>query len=658
MIPSRTRLALLTLLVGCLALPRISPAGDDLPSWAREAMRAPTPAEASGSDAVALLRYGSIEITGKDAFVERERGAIRILRSGGSERAIAVAEYRTDGGKVRSLKAWIVSPSGVARQIPGKEAVDVSRAGEDMVSESRARSLSGESDAVPGATFAWESEVERRSAFGQFQWYFQDDLPTVRSDFAFRPLPEWSVRSTVLNGDSLPPAIADGWWTWNRSGLPPIRNEAYSPPFASLASRLAINATPPPGSPEGAMRSFARWEEVAGWLHQASAANGAATPAIAAKAEAVTAGATTTARKIRAIAAYCQSLNYVSIQMGLSRGGGYIPHAAEDVMRKGYGDCKDKANLMRAMLGAVGIESYLCGISAFDPGYARESWPTPGQFDHCIIAVRSDDSAACAVAPSTLGRLVLFDPTDPTMRWGDLPDREQGGLALLFTTEQGALVRVPLASPERGRHRRRFDARIDSDGSIAGTVEIVASGSSASHWRAWARSRGAAGLASSPDLWLSSAVSTATVDSFAQSDPPDDDAYRIRAAFRIPRFGRPMAGNLLILDTGKLTTMEIALPPEKPRTAPMSIPRFSASDEIHLTLPAGYGVDGVPAPVTIESPYGRYTATLRVEGDEVSIVRTSELPRSYVPVSRSVEARDFFLRVKRALDTPLVLSKK
>ncbi len=45
-----------------------------------------------------------------------------------------------------------------------------------------------------------------------------------------------------------------------------------------------------------------------------------------------------------------QNIQYISIQTGLGRGGGYRPHASNEVFAKSYGDCKDKANLMRAML--------------------------------------------------------------------------------------------------------------------------------------------------------------------------------------------------------------------------------------------------------------------------------------------------------------------
>ena len=49
-----------------------------------------------------------------------------------------------------------------------------------------------------------------------------------------------------------------------------------------------------------------------------------------------------------------RNIRYVGIEIGI---GGLQPHTADDVFRNRYGDCKDKATLLRAMLENVGIHS-------------------------------------------------------------------------------------------------------------------------------------------------------------------------------------------------------------------------------------------------------------------------------------------------------------
>ena len=144
------------------------------------------------------------------------------------------------------------------------------------------------------------------------------------------------------------------------------------------------------------------------------------------------AGAQTEMDRIKAIARYVQKIQYISIQVGVGRGGGYVPHSATEVFAKSYGDCKDKANFMRAMLSALKIQAYLVSITADDPSYVRAEWASPHQFNHCIIAIKIGDEtkADAVVTHPKLGRLLIFDPTDPYTPVGDLPEPEQGSFGV------------------------------------------------------------------------------------------------------------------------------------------------------------------------------------------------------------------------------------
>src|SRR5258708_16305854 len=99
---------------------------------------------------------------------------------------------------------------------------------------------------------------------------------------------------------------------------------------------------------------------------------------------------------------------------------------------------------MRAMLKAINIQGYLVSIVAGDPSYVRAEWPSPQQFNHCIIAIRiGDGTQAPSVANHpTLGRLLIFDPTDDNTPAGDLPQHEQGSLALVIAGDAGALLKM------------------------------------------------------------------------------------------------------------------------------------------------------------------------------------------------------------------------
>ena len=108
-----------------------------------------------------------------------------------------------------------------------------------------------------------------------------------------------------------------------------------------------------------------------------------------------------------------QNLQYISIDIGVGRGNGYRPHAASQVLAKAYGDCKDKANLMRAMLKSINITAYPVAIYLGDADHVREEWASPYQFNHCIIAIKVGDEviAPTIITDAKLGRLLIFDAT-------------------------------------------------------------------------------------------------------------------------------------------------------------------------------------------------------------------------------------------------------
>src|SRR5262249_59374749 len=99
--------------------------------------------------------------------------------------------------------------------------------------------------------------------------------------------------------------------------------------------------------------------------------------------------------------------------------------------------------VMRALLRAIKIDAYPIAIYSGDPTFVREQWVSPQQFNHCIIAVRVSDStkASTVINHEQLGRLMIFDATDPYTPVGDLPDYLQGSYALLVAGDAGGLLK-------------------------------------------------------------------------------------------------------------------------------------------------------------------------------------------------------------------------
>ena len=143
----------------------------------------------------------------------------------------------------------------------------------------------------------------------------------------------------------------------------------------------------------------------------------------------------------------------------------------------GYGDCKDKATLLSALLHEVGIDSYYVLINN-NRDYLSPDFPSMLAFNHVILAILLPDPAdTTSTMPilrhEKLGRLLLFDPTDDSTPLGYLPPSLQASQGLLVTDGEGELVNTPLLPPLANRIHRTAKLSLDTTGVLKGTIEEI-----------------------------------------------------------------------------------------------------------------------------------------------------------------------------------------
>src|SRR5437879_13376014 len=98
------------------------------------------------------------------------------------------------------------------------------------------------------------------------------------------------------------------------------------------------------------------------WYQWLTSGRRDASPELKQKAASLTASASTPSAKMKALGEFAQrDIRYVAIELGI---GGWQPHPAAEVFTHHYGDCKDKATLMGAMLHEIGIDSYYVVINS------------------------------------------------------------------------------------------------------------------------------------------------------------------------------------------------------------------------------------------------------------------------------------------------------
>ncbi|MGA9769379.1 MAG: DUF3857 domain-containing protein [Blastocatellia bacterium] len=635
-------------------------AGDDLPEWLRSNAAATTQVYGKDVPAVVLFDELNVDVDDDGRIVTTKHYAVKILTLEGRDEAIAREIYNTDTGKVREIRAWVVQLSGEVKKYTRNEALDMAIVDNDIYNEARKKVILASQDVEPGAVFGYETITEERSVFTQFDWHFQGNLPCLLSRFTLALPKGWSADSVTFNHSKVEPSINGSTYSWEMRDLPFIEDEPMSPPVTNIAPRLAISYFAPPGVKSGIARSFSSWADVSRWLTEMSDEQAAPDDNLAGKARQLTASAKTELERIQAIGRYVQAINYVSIQTGIGRGGGYRPHKAIDVFRKSYGDCKDKANLMRAMLKAIGIQSYLVSIYAGDRTFVREEWPSPQQFNHCIIAVNVSDKtqAATIVKHPLLGRLLIFDSTDDNTPVGDLPDHEQGSLALIVAGSSGALLRMPVTPPEANRLEREADVVLSADGSITATVRERSLGQSAVIERRAFRRLSHADYAKFVERWIARGASGASVSKIEPADESSEGRFALNVNFTAARYGQLIEARLLVFKPAIVARRQSLSLIETARKHAVVLESHAYTETVSVKLPAGFVVDELPGTIKMDTPFGTYSTTCKVSNGQLLFTRTLVVRGGTIPVGDYATVFGFFEKIRTAEATPVVLAKK
>jgi hypothetical protein len=662
---SALAILLLCLPASTFAATTAAAAGDEIPAWLTQAAAAVAPSYEKGVPGVVLHNEQQVVISSDGKVTTTTTYAIRILTREGRAYATAAEPYAMDTGKVREMKAWLISRQGQIKKYGKDETVDIATAN-DVYDETHVKLIFARDDADVGSVFGYQSVSEERSLFPQTDWSFQKKLPGISaalpallSRYTLSLASGWSATSLTFNHAKVEPVVSGSTYTWELRNLPPIEPEIASPEVTSLAPRLAIGYASAGGSAANLMgaSNFSNWTDVSRWYSDLSDAQAAPDEAIAAKARELTAGAKTELDKIRAIGRYVQEMQYISIQIGVGR---YRPHPATEVFAKRYGDCKDKANLMRAMLRALKIEAYPVLIFAGDATYVREEWASPSQFNHCLVAIRVSDetTATTVIQHAALGRLLIFDATNDNTPVGDLPDHEQNSYALIAAGANGTLTRMPVTPPEANQLAREAEVSLASDGSITANVKERSVGQSAVDERRIFRQLSRPDYARAIENWITRGATGAKIVRVEPADNHADGRFALDVDFTAAGYGQLMQQRLLVFKPAILSRRESVFLTSPSRKHAVVLESEAYSESVNVKLPAGFDVDELPDPVKLDTAFGTYSTSYAVKDGQLHFKRAFTQRAATIPPADYAAVRAFFERIRAAEQSPVVLAKK
>ncbi|HTW38872.1 MAG TPA: DUF3857 domain-containing transglutaminase family protein [Steroidobacteraceae bacterium] len=618
-----------------------------VPDWLQAQLSVPLPAHDDDTGAVQLYSETSVTVERDGKQKALHRSVYKILRPEGRARGLVAVTFLTPEMRVTGMHGWCIPAGGKPYEVGNRDAAETALLGVlngELVSDVRTRALQIPG-ADPGSIVGYEYEEDSAAPLqSQVEWMPQDLVPVREARYTLRLPGGWRYEANWIHHPAEEPtALAPGEWQWTVRNEPAIRIEGRMPPWQGLAGRLIISLIPPAGQ----ARPLATWADIGTWYLGLTRDRREASPALKQRVLELTASVPTLLGKIEALASAVQNeVRYVAIELGV---GGYQPHAAADVLAHGYGDCKDKATLLSAMLAQIGVDSYYVIINSVRGAITADT-PANLGFNHVILAIRlpdelKDPSLQAVIAHPKLGRILLFDPTDPFTPFGRLSGALQASYALLVTPDGGELVKTPLMPIEGNGVRRTAELTLDGNGDLSGDVRELWLGDSASAQRAVLSSATRDTEKIRPvQAMLASSLATfdilkaAVANAHVVAQP-----FEWRYTFQAQSYAK-RAANLLLLRPhvfGNLSSALLETP--QPREYPVEFNGAERdTDEFDITLPPGYQVDEMPPAIDVDDGFAAYHSKTEEVGHVLHYTRTFEIREVSVPTSSAEKLKRLY----------------
>ncbi|MFZ0276563.1 MAG: DUF3857 and transglutaminase domain-containing protein [Candidatus Sulfotelmatobacter sp.] len=619
-------------------------AGGDAPPWMHALVNAPLPSYDEKTDAVLLYSETNVTVISSEKMRTQVREAYKILRPNGRDHGTVKVPFDAQS-KINSLHGWCIPAQGKDYEVKEKDAIESAYAPNFVLASDAKVKILQIPAADVGNIVGYEYETEERPIFLQDIWEFQEHDPVRESHYSLQLPAGWEYKASWLNHPEVKPTqTGSNSWQWVLSDVKEIRHEPFMPPLDGVAGRLVLSFFT---SEKIALNSNVDWNAMGKWYSDLIGERIDASPEVKQQVASLTGSQATPLQKMQAVAGFVQQdIRYVAIELGV---GGYQPHPAAEVFAHRYGDCKDKATLVRSMLREIGIDSYPVVIYT-ERGAVTPQTPAHQGFNHAILAVKlpdgvADPSLIATIDHPKLGKLLFFDPTDELTPFGQIRGELQANYGLLVTPAGGELIELPQQPSSMNSIQRTAKLTLDATGTLKGDVREMRFGDRAAseRWRLQTVTKDTDRIKPIEDLLGNSLssfrITHASLVNLQQTDQP----FGFNYSFESPNYAKN-AGNLLLVRPRVIGSKGSGfLETKEPRKFPIEFEGPARdTDSFEISIPAGYVVDDLPPAVDEDFGFASYHAKTVVKGNVVDYTRTFEVKELSVPVNKAEDLRKFY----------------
>ncbi len=615
------------------------------------------------ADAVILSNVHDVQaMIDRDGDVETNESVtkvIKLLRNVDEHASVQLEVY--SGQSIFGLKARTIEPDGKSIVLSKRDFHIITGAGSDYIFYSDEKKIRFTFPAVQkNCVIEYHYGIHETHPFVQDVWQIQSRYPELINTYRLTVpvlllLPParggygWNWRYKIYNSSlgkpeyeqdadaDTPPSEQTVTLTWTKRNIPAFKPDPMMPPALDYIKYVKF-----------APSAWKTWNDISRWYYgYLFKPQLEITPDIVQKAKDLTRGCHTDSQRIEKLFDYVQSLRYVAVELGE---GGYQPSKPETVMRKMYGDCKDKSILLISLLRSLEITARPVLVLTSDEGEVDPDFPS-WMFNHMIVKARTRS-----------GKSYWLDATADHCALGELPYMDQGTNALVLNYDNTSRIEtIPSSTFTQNGQNMVAHVNVDTSGTATFSVAIQFNGEENLEARSFLTGKSRDEIvAYCKSLVARNFLNVHVKDySFINIANPDTSLImriRIKAAHAM----RDQEGlNILDIDPFRISGDWTWLSANS-RKYPMDFgyPRL-ITKTIDVSLPSGYSVSKLPSKI-VSNTAGLYFTKYYTLTDSSHFIISESLAITgrFVSHKDYQKVRNFAEKMLDASETPIALYER
>ena len=592
--------------------------------------------------AIYLLVDEEIEIKPDNTSVSTIHVIEKVLQERGKGLAEVEMGYDSTYERVELEYARTITKDGKVIYAGGESIRDIGRyLNFPLYSNSRAFIVSMPSVEV-GSFIEYKVKIYSSKLINEddfsFVYRLREGYPTFKAEFDLVTPSNRDINFKFLNkeyadGISLEPKVAE------RKG-----KKIYSWRFDEIESIIPEYSMPnaPYINPAILISSFSSWDEIYKWWKSLYEDKLKLNQEVKDFVGELTKDATTDYDKAKILYEFvARDIRYVAIEYGES---GHEPHYANEVFMNRYGDCKDQAILLAAMLRHAGLKGYPLLIPTRGTYPMHEDFPAV-IFNHAISVVDIG------------GRLIFMDPTAETTAFEYVPLADQDRLVLVFGDDSWLIAKINTI--EDNELTYKMDIVINDDESAAITRGVSTQGFYSSSYRWYLKHTHPAIIKEEIQQKMMEISSLSKLIDYQVSNVDNFDTVpSLTYRFETEEFLNP-ARDLRIVPVLDQIHLDHALISKEDRKYPIDFEGiYSIAANINIILPKNLEIKHLPRSATLKNPWFILEVSYREDSGSIIFNQEFRVKERFVEREDYDDFKKYLKEALFSLREEIVLEKK